>query len=131
MKRLATTLMVVLALMLPPIVPVAHAQACVGLSTQLTPMDFETITVSTVAIGFTASKISTATAKASYAFFTLETADIRYRVDGVDPTAAVGHAATSTVPGYFVCGITAVSQFRAIRSGGSDSTMRVTYFKGA
>ena len=113
--------------------PEVQAQTCTGWSNQLVPMDFETITVSTAAVGFTSSKIVNTTTglSASYAFFTLETADIRYRVDGVDPTAAIGHAAAATGSGFFVCGAQAVKAFRAIRSGGADSTMRVTYFRGA
>lgn len=127
-KRLVTLVALVI-LICPPLAAPAHAQSCTGWSNQLVPMGFETITVSTAAIGFTSATITTTTASAAYAFFTLETADIRYRVDGVDPTAAVGHAAAAS-SANFVCGRAAVVAFRAIRSGGSDSTMRVTYFKG-
>ena len=111
--------------------PDAKAQSCTGWSNQLVPMAFETITVSTISIGFTTATIvnSTTGLTADYAFFTLETADIRYRVDGTAPTSAVGHAAAAGGTGYYICGRQAVQAFRAIRSGGSDSTMRATYFR--
>lgn len=130
MKKLLLACLVASLVIIP--VPEVQAQSCTGWSNQLVPMDFETITVSTAAIGFTSTKIvnSTTGLSASYAFFTLETADIRYRVDGVDPTAAIGHAAAASSANY-VCGMAAVKAFRAIRSGGSDSTMRVTYFRAS
>lgn len=128
MKRLLLACLVMSLVIIP--VPEVQAQSCTGWSNQLTPMDFETITVSTAAIGFTSAKIVNTTTglTADYAFFTLATADIRYRVDGVDPTSGVGHAAASGSANY-VCGRAAVKAFRAIRSGGSDSTLSVTYFR--
>lgn len=52
--------------------------------------DFETITVADTAIGITAS-ILAVTPKPKMAIFTAETAQMRYRMDGTDPTATVGH----------------------------------------
>ena len=131
MKRFLA-LAAVMLLILPSMVVPVQAQSCTGWSNQLVPFAFESITVSTTPIGFTTATINPDNlTKAAYAFFTVETADGRYRVDGVDPTDAVGHVFDDAAPGYFVCGTVAVSQFRAIRSGGSNATLRVTYFKGA
>jgi hypothetical protein len=104
--------------------PVIHA-ACNGFPTQTVPFAFEQITVSTVSIGFTTATLSTG----NYAIVTTETNPIRYRSDGVAPTAAVGHlaAAGSTIE---VCGKAAASQFRMIRQGAADATAFATYYKG-
>ena len=127
MKKLLLALLVAALIVIP--VPPVQAQSCTGWSNQMVPYDAEAITVSSASIGFTASKISTTTTTAAFAIFTLETASVRYRVDGVDPTAAVGHL---TVVGgtYFVCGAVAVKNFRAIRTT-VDGTIFATYFKGA
>lgn len=133
MKRVIVAFLALSLCVIP--VPEAQAQTCTGWSNQLVPMDYEAITVSTVAIGFTATKIvnSSTGLSASYAFFTAETADGRYRVDGTNPTSGEGHifVGGTTGAGYFVCGVQAVRAFRAIRSGGSDATIRATYFRGA
>lgn len=58
---------------------------------------FETVTVSSTAIGITSTlvtKPSTTEGQsrtAEFALVTVETDSIRYRTDGTNPTAAVGH----------------------------------------
>ena len=126
--RRVVAMLAVLALALIP-TPVARAQkggAC-GLGT-LIPMGFETITVSNTAIGFTTATIVTSTTSASYAYGYVATDAVRYRDDGVNPTAAVGiPVAVST---YFeVCGAAAVRAFRMIRQT-TDASVSVAYYRG-
>ena len=96
------------------------------------PYDYESITVSSTAIGFTLSKykpsgnaLENDNRPAMRVLLTVETNTIRYRVDGTDPTAAEGHSLGSGDVLTLV-GPDAISQFRAIAAVG-DGTIRVTY----
>lgn len=94
----------------------------------LNPFAFETITVSSTSIGFTATTFAPAgQTQAVMAVATLATNDIRYRSDGLDPTAAIGHAlaATGTIT---VCGIGSLRQTRFIRQT-ADGTLSVSYYR--
>ncbi len=93
-------------------------------------VSFESITVSNVAIGFTAGLLTPTTTvpiplEASVSVEAGATG-LRYRVDGVDPTAAEGHLLQDedTVT---VSGRADLTRFRAIRTGAVDATLRVTY----
>ena len=95
------------------------------------PYDFESITVSSTAIGLTSSLYNPSTVgtrpldQAQYVIITSETNDIRYRIDGTDPTASVGHklvAGSSMV----LAGYSAIVKFKSIATG-SDATLMVTY----
>lgn len=104
--------------------PVVQA-SCNGFQTQTKPFAFEQITVSTVAIGFTVATL----AEGNYAVVSIETNPIRYRSDGTNPTAAVGHlAAAGTV--LEVCGKSAARNFKMIRQGAADATAFVTFYGG-
>lgn len=89
--------------------------------------DFEVITVSSTAVGLTASKYAPAGAeRADSAFLTLEGGEIRYRYDGTNPTASVGHRLSDG--GYVVLiGQNQLEKFKAIRVGGSDGSLSTTY----
>ncbi len=93
---------------------------------------YESITVSTVAIGLTSTKIVPTSGPARPAFeayLTLEaTNGIRYRLDGTDPTSSEGHpiAGSGTVT---ITGTKNLQNLRMIRSGGADATVKVTYFR--
>lgn len=107
----------------------AHA-LCNGLMAQpVTPSAFETITVSNTSIGFTAATAypTGSDAPAIMAILTTETNSIRFRSDGIAPTAAVGHlvAASSSIE---VCGAQAIRTFRMIRAS-ADATIQATYFR--
>jgi hypothetical protein len=94
----------------------------------LVPFAFETITVSTTAIGFTTALFApTGGIPADMAVATLETSDIRYRSDGINPTAAIGHflASSSTLT---ACGIQSLRQVKFIRVT-ADGTLSVTYYR--
>jgi hypothetical protein len=92
--------------------------------------DAEQITVSSAAIGFTAAKIkheSNGSIHPREAMFSVETDQIRFRLDGTDPTAAIGHLASAgeTIK---VTGEADIRAFRAIRVS-TDATIFATYFK--
>lgn len=104
----------------------AWAQPCPENLKGYIPLDYEALTVSTVAVPFTAAKVRQATGNAAYAFVTVETNTISVAQVGV-PTASVGH---QWVAGsvFGVCGLDAITAFRAIRVT-ADATMKVTYYK--
>jgi hypothetical protein len=90
-------------------------------------LDYENITVADTAIGFTASKLSPASgAKPKIIYCTLETAQIRFRYDGTDPTASEGHL--MNVGGVLeIDDLTDMLNFKAIRTGGTSATLRCTF----
>lgn len=57
---------------------------------------------------------------------TLETAAIRYTTDGTAPTTTLGHLLNSGAI-LVLLGEPTISNFRAIRTGGSSGTFRCTY----
>jgi hypothetical protein len=87
----------------------------------LRPLGFQTLTVSTAALSLSVPTGVTA------AYLTCETNDIRYRVDGNDPTATVGHV---LVKGELLImrGRQILQQIRMIRLGAGDSVLSCTYF---
>ena len=87
------------------------------------PTNHESVTVSTTAIGITATA-SDGVLPAT-AVITVEDASIRYTVDGTTPTASIGHRAD---PGDVIelSDRGEVGQFRAIRKDSSDATIKVT-----
>jgi hypothetical protein len=98
---------------------------------QLAAGDFEQITVSSTAVGPTASKLSVTrasgrTSRAVRIFLTVETQAVRIRFDGSDPTAAIGH--TLAVGDYMtIDGEANCSNLKMIRIT-SDATVNITYF---
>lgn len=102
---------------------------------------FETLTVSSVALGITAAKLVVTTARnptegvsfmevqrLDEAMFTVETNPCRFRLDGTDPTAAIGHLLQ---PGdsVIIAGFSNLSRLRFIRSGAADATVQATYYR--
>ena len=90
----------------------------------------EAITVADTAIGFTAATFQPATAPgaASGAFITVETAQIRFRFDGTDPSATVGHIAEIGD----VIKLNSAQDcvyFRAIRTGATSAVIHCTYLR--
>ena len=83
---------------------------------------FESITVSTTALGLTAALKE----DADLALVTVESQAVRYRLDGLAPTATVGHnldvGAVLELEGHWE-----IDQFQAIRRDGVDATLRVSY----
>jgi len=89
----------------------------------LTPFDYESITVADSAIGLTAAKYL----DAEHAEITLETAQIRFRLDGTDPTSSEGHLVE--VGDVITLNSAAqIAGFKAIRTGSTSGVLKVTYF---
>jgi hypothetical protein len=84
--------------------------------------DFESVTVAATAIGGTAAK----TARAERAFISAETAEMRFRYDGSDPTSSVGHK-LEIGETLVLAGTVNIEQFRAIRTGAVSGVLRITY----
>ncbi len=85
---------------------------------------YESLDVTDTAVALTAGTYTTDVKKA---FITLETAQIRWRIDGTDPIISEGHiletTQTLTLNGY-----SQIARFRAIRTG-SSGKIRVSYLK--
>lgn len=92
--------------------------------------DYEAVTVSSTAIGCTAAKLSFtptlgAVRKAHEIHVTIETDSVRYRFDGGDPTAAIGHLATTGTV-ISVKGPHNLARFKMIRVT-TDASAKITY----
>jgi hypothetical protein len=90
--------------------------------------DYESIIVADSAVGLTSSKLNT-TLKPKRAFISLETAQVRYRYDGSNPTDIEGHILNPVVNYLVVEGYHNLVNFKAIRTGATSGTLRVTYEK--
>jgi hypothetical protein len=124
--RLALAGLVALALVSSPVQ--AGPGGCTG-APYMIPAGFETITVSNTSIGFTAaSAYPTGGPAADMAVVDVESNAIRYRSDGIAPTATVGNpiAAATT---FTVCGAPAIKAVRFIRQS-ADATLSVSYYRG-
>jgi len=89
---------------------------------------YESLTVSNTAKALTSSKYKTSIHTATVAFITVEDAQIRYRYDGTNPTASEGHLANpGDVIKIKIEGYDNIKNFKAIRTGSNDATLRVTY----
>lgn len=91
----------------------------------MTGMGYEQLTVSTTGLGLTPPSVGGV--KPSRALVLIESNTVRWRCDGVDPTAAIGML-TGTAPVEIVLTGPAIGQFRAIRAGASDAAVSVVYF---
>ena len=122
MKRL------LLALVL--LIPGKAWALCAGqATTPIFPFSFETLTVSNTALPITAAKLSTGDGIPPLAaYMTVETDSIRFRVDGLAPTATVGQLVTSGQT-LEICGQNALNKFRMIRVT-TYSTVQYTVYKG-
>jgi len=88
-----------------------------------TPFAYESVTVADSAIGLTAGTYGDAT----YAEITLETAQIRIRDDGTDPTSSEGHLVE--ISDVIVLRSAAqIANFNAIRTGSVSGVLKATYF---
>ena len=83
----------------------------------------ETLTIAGTAVGLTASKYS----DAIRAEMTLEDAQIRFWVDGTDPTSSAGHP-VNIGDIINIDGTSQIINFKAIRTGATSGTLQITYF---
>ena len=97
----------------------------------------ERITATTSSIGFTSSKIAPTTGnfagcRAKKVLVTVETADIRFTLDGTTPVvtgaSSTGHLQAYN-GGFVISGEQAIANFRCINAvGSSGSVVDATYF---
>lgn len=96
-----------------------------------TAYDHEQITVSTTAVGFTATKYRPTSADARRATKVVVTVDptnpIRYTLDGTTPTSSVGHYAVATQ--FVLEGYDNIKNFKAIRQGASDAGVAASFMR--
>ena len=83
---------------------------------------FESVTVSGTAGGLTDATI----ASKYEAVITVETAQIRFRLDGTAPTASVGHILEAGDV-LILDSFNQMDNFSAIRTGGTSATLRCAY----
>lgn len=86
--------------------------------------EYESLTIANTAggVALTAAKYGTCTK----AFITVESAQIRWTIDGTAPTTTVGHLANA----YDIIDLTSaedIAAFRAIRVGTTSGTIHCTY----
>ena len=84
--------------------------------------NYESVTVANFAIGLTAGTYGANV----YALITCETAQIRFRIDGTNPTASEGHILN---PGDILKldSNADIVAFRAIRTGATSGVIKATY----
>ena len=87
---------------------------------------YEALTVAGTAVGFTTATLEDADGNAQKIFATLETAQIRYTLDGTTPTSTVGHL-LEVGDTLQITGSDDIVAFRAIRTGGTSASLKVTY----
>lgn len=83
-------------------------------------LGYQQLTVSTTAVALTLP------AGAQFAQVEAESAGIRWRDDGVNPTASVGMTLAAGESIWYDAG--GLAAFRAIRSGGADAILNVSYY---
>lgn len=92
--------------------------------------DFENLSVSTTAVGFTAARYDadtvSPTVKAVVCYNDLQ--PIRFRMDGTNPTSSVGHQLNDKDVVY-IQGYDNISDFRAIRQGGTNSNLMCHFLR--
>lgn len=94
-------------------------------SAQTTVMSYESVAVAGTAIGFAAATIRPSTTEPAVAFCSgrLETAQIRFRFDGTDPTASEG-ILLEVGEILDIRGATNIQRLRMIRTGGTSGTFK-------
>jgi hypothetical protein len=98
---------------------------------------FETITVDNIVKSLTLANYNPETIKLSgdivaepAAQITAEGGDMRYRLDGVDSTTAIGHL-LKTGDMLKLKDLIFLKNFRIIRTGSTNGTLSVTYVDGS
>jgi len=96
------------------------------------PGDYEVVTVGAVVAKLSLSKIQPLTGpyarmSARAAMVSSENGDLRFRIDGGQPSASNGHYLVSGDT-LVLSGTQALQQFQAIRVGDISGTLQVTYF---
>lgn len=88
------------------------------------PIDFESLTVSTTALNL----VNGSSLVADFAKVYVEDQAVRFRIDGIDPTASVG-IELNDLDELTLDNPNEVKDFKVIRRDGADSILRIVYFK--
>ena len=88
-------------------------------------VSYEALTISTVAVALTSLNLVLAHGECSGR---LETADVRFRLDGTDPTAAEGQLLLANEI-ITIKGLSNLQRIRFIRDAGVDATLRITCYQ--
>lgn len=89
------------------------------------PADYGSQTITSTAAGLSTSKVASKLA----VYITVESAAIRYRMDGTAPTATEGHLVQAGQSIYLADKTkAALTNLSMIRDGASSATIRVTYY---
>ncbi len=96
------------------------------------PGTYEVVSVGGTAVGFTVTKYNPpsgpyAKMYAQAVLLSVEDADLRFRLDGGNPSGTDGHQ-MSNGDNVILTGTQAIKQFRAAKTGDTNATLRVTYF---
>ncbi len=96
------------------------------------PGDYEAVTVGAAAAGLSAVKIKPVSGPyarmlARAALLSLEGGDLRFRIDGGDPSLSEGHYFTSG-DALVLTGTQTLQKFKALRTGETSGNLKVTYF---
>ena len=87
-------------------------------------LNYEVITVSTTAIGFTAARLTNNIVMAKCKVIAQP---LMVRADGTNPTSDAGYPYAANEE-FEVWGEPNLSKFRAIRQGGTDANLHVAYY---
>lgn len=118
MKRCLSALVITLILLI--------SISAIAAESGYTPFAYERIVVTPLAVS-RLSAVYRATAGA--VFITVETNDIRYRIEGGDPTVAEGHSVIAAAyQNLWFNDPMSIREFRAIAIG-ANSTLIVTYYR--
>ena len=130
MSRRAVLVGLVLAFLLATGSPVPADYVGGGCGTEafrLTPFASESIAVRGTVAVLTPKIYNQQSYKAQIAIFSVETADVRFWMDGSAPTATAGHVMKAG--DYFsLCSPSMIERFKATRASATDAIVRVTYF---
>ncbi len=92
------------------------------------PFGYESVTISSTVTGLTASAYTPAEGFLCGALVTVEGAQVRFRVDGGNPSTTEGHL-LNVGDTLTLVNAMEVKNFKAIRAGASDATLRITYYR--
>jgi hypothetical protein len=110
--------------------PLAVVLLCVSVLSAATYVKYESITVAATAIGFTAANINNTDGThqaATQAVCRLETAQIRWMVDGTTTVTATTGTLLEIGDSIYLTDNDVLNRFRAIRTGSTSGALKCTY----
>lgn len=93
---------------------------------QLACFAFETITVTNSVKQLTADTFEDTDGFAKRVVITIQSAQIRWRYDGTDPTSSIGHI-SNPFDTIVLQTTNNIKNFRVIRAGGTNATLSISY----